>query len=181
MRGWLTSPAALVLLAVLLGLIGSLVLPVTARAVHRRRRARAPDSPALVEAQWDELVSRLGDLGIHPPAGGTLRDWREHYSRHGYLDDDADASMSRVVSTVERTRYGRPERSRLDVHEDVERVTRAASRSRPTGRRLHAFFLPDTGVRWWSQRVTAVTSVPARWGRTLRARLPRRRPGGRGH
>ncbi len=173
--GWLTSPASLVVLAVLLGLLGSLVLPVTARLVHRRRRARAADAAELAEAEWAELVSRLRDLGLHPPPGGTLREWRTHYVRHGYLDADADASIGRVVATVERTRYARPGLVMPDGADDVEKVTHAVSQGRPTPQRLRAFFVPETGVLWWSRSTAALTRAPALWGRRILDRLPRRR------
>ncbi|MDQ2757270.1 MAG: hypothetical protein M3Y71_12030, partial [Actinomycetota bacterium] len=130
---------------------------------------------ALAEAQWAELVSRLGDLGLRPPSGGTLRDWRTHYVRHGYLDDDTDASIGRVVATVERTRYARPGVVPPGVHDDIEKITHAVSQSRPTPQRLRAFFLPEAGVRWWSRQTAAVTRAPSRWARALADRLPRRR------
>jgi len=172
--GWLTSPAGLVVLAVLLGLLGSLVLPVTARLVHRRRRAHAADAAALAEAEWAELVSRLRDLGLHPPPGGTLREWRTHYVRHGYLDADADASIGRVVATVERTRYARPGPVTPDGQDDVEKVTHAVSQSRPTPQRLRAFFVPEAGVLWWRRSTASLTHAPERWGRRLADSLSRR-------
>jgi len=174
-RGVLTSPASLVVLAVLLGLLGSLVLPLTASLVYRRRRARAADAAALAEAQWAELVSRLGDLGLHPPSGGTLREWRAHYVKHGYLDDEVDASIGRVVATVERTRYARPGVDPVDVHPDVEVITQAVSQSRPLPQRLRAFFVPAAGVGWWSGRAGAISQVSSRWWSTVVERLPGRR------
>lgn len=169
-RIWFTDPGHLVLLALLLGLLGSLVLPVTARLVHRRRRLRSLDGAELAEAQWDELVSRLTDLGFRPPDGGTLRDWRAHYTREAYLDDDAQNSMGHVVATLERTRYARPGRTQVDVRDDLRIITRAAAESRTRGQRIRAFLVPQDGVAWWARLLTAVTRAPRR----LLARLPRR-------
>ena len=74
LRGWFREPLHLLLVAPILGLLGTLVLPLTAFLVNRRRRSRAVSSDELAEAQWDQLVSRLSDLGVpQPSGGGTLR------------------------------------------------------------------------------------------------------------
>ena len=172
-RIWFADPGHLVLLALLLGLLGSLVLPVTARLVHRRRRLRSLDAAELAEAQWDELVSRLTDLGFRPPDGGTLRDWRAHYTREAYFDDAAKASMGHVVATLERTRYARPGRAQVDVREDLRVITRAAAESRPRGLRLRAFLFPRDGLEWWSRLTNAVTGVPGRLVAPFARRLGR--------
>ena len=174
LRVWFTAPGHLLLLALLLGLLGSLVLPVTARLVHRRRRLGSLDASELAEAQWAELVSRLTDLGFRPPDGGTLRDWRAHYTREAYLDDAAQQSMGHVVATLERTRYARPGRAEVDVRDDLRTITRAAAESRPRGLRLRAFLFPRDGVAWWSRLVTTVTRAPGRLAAPLMARLPHR-------
>ena len=175
LRGWLTSPTAYVLLAVLLGLLGSLVLPVTARTVHRRRRERARDPATRAEAEWTELVSRLGDLGLRPPSGGTPREWARHYVVEGYLDEQAEESMGRVVTTLERGRYARPGVDLDDRHPDVETVARAAARGRPVSRRVKAFLAPTAAVTWWSGLGSRVAAVPRRVGAAVTARVPRRR------
>jgi len=172
---WLQDGSNLVLLAVVLGLLGTLVLPLTARVVHRRRRLRAANRAELAEAQWQELVSRLQDLGLSPPSGGTLRQWSHHYSREAYLDDDAEESMSHVVATLERTRYARPGTEPISMTEDIRRVTRAAAASRSRRNRVRAFFLPGDGVQWWSRHVTKATGAPGRWVDATVDRLPRRR------
>ncbi|MDQ6715455.1 MAG: DUF3488 and transglutaminase-like domain-containing protein [Actinomycetota bacterium] len=172
---WLQDGGHLVLLAVVLGLLGTLVLPLTARLVHRRRRARAATSAELAEAQWAELVARLGDLGLSPPNGGTLRDWRRHYAREAYLDEPAERSMGHVVATLERTRYARPGSEPVRIHDDIRMVTKAAASSRPTTRRVRAFFLPSDGIRWWGEALTRVSSAPGRWVDQLVERLSARR------
>ncbi|MEO8830175.1 DUF3488 and transglutaminase-like domain-containing protein [Lapillicoccus sp.] len=174
---WLADPRNLVLLAVLLGLLGTLVLPVTARIVARRRRSRAANQAELAEAQWDELVSRLGDLGVPPPLdGGTLRQWRHHYVREAYLDEPADAAMGHVVATLERSRYARPNAAQVELGDDIKVVTKSAAASRPPLERVRAFFLPAQGVRWWTRGLAKVTDAPGRWIDALADRLPRRRP-----
>ncbi|WP_170185780.1 transglutaminaseTgpA domain-containing protein [Lapillicoccus jejuensis] len=174
LRGWVTSPAAYVVLAILLGLLGSLVLPVTARLLHRRRRERAPDPATRAEAEWQELVSRLGDLGLRPPSGGTPREWARHYVVEGYLDEQAEESMGRVVTTLERGRYARPGSALDDRHPDVESVARAAARGRPVSRRVRAFLAPRAAVAWWSGLGSRVAALPRRALSGVVARLPRR-------
>lgn len=172
---WLRDPWHVVLLAILLGLLGSLVLPLTAYVVNRRRRARAASPAELAEAHWDELVSRLGDLGIpHPSGGGTLREWRRHYVREAYLDERADAAMGHVVTTLERSRYARPGSSPTELAEDIRTVTRRAATNRPWTQRLRAFLLPRDGVRWWTRALTRITDAPGRWLDTAADRLSRR-------
>ena len=179
---WFADGSHLVLLAVLLGLLGAFVLPLTARAVNRRRRGRAATQGELAEAQWAELVSRLDDLGVPaPPEGGTLRQQRRHYAREAYLDEEAEASMGRVVSTLERARYARPGDERVQLAEDIRVVTRSAASSRTVVRRLRAYFLPRDGVRWWQRSLRHVTDAPGHWLDTVAEYLPRRgRRGGPG-
>ncbi len=172
---WFQNGPHLALMALVLGLLGTLVLPLTERVVHRRRRLRAANRAELAEAQWQELVSRLRDLGLSPPAGGTLRQWSHHYSREAYLDDDAEESMGQVVATLERTRYARPGTDAISMTDDIRRVTRAAAVNRSTRQRVRAFFLPGDGVRWWSRHLAAVTGAPGRWVDATIDRLPRRR------
>ena len=172
---WLQNGSHLALLAVLVGLLATLVLPLTARLVHRRRRLGAANRAELAEAQWQELVSRLRDLGVSPPTGGTLRQWRQHYVREAYLDDAAEASMGHVVATLERTRYARPDAHAVTLDDDIKRVTHAAAVGRSRRRRVTAFLVPGDGVRWWGGFVTRVTGAPGRWIDANVERLPRRR------
>ncbi len=176
-QAWFADPRNLVLLAVLLGLLGTLVLPVTARIVARQRRSRAANQGELAEAQWDELVSRLGDLGVPPPLdGGTLRQWRHHYLREAYLDQPADEAMAHVVATLERSRYARPDAAPVSLGDEIKLVTRSAAAGRPRLERARAFLLPAQGVRWWTGGLAKVTDAPGRWIDAAADRLPRRRP-----
>jgi transglutaminase-like putative cysteine protease len=175
-QAWFRDPWHVVLVALLLGLLGSLVLPLTAHVVNRRRRARAASPAELAEVQWDELVTRLGDLGVpHPSGGGTLREWRQHYVREAYLDGRADEAMGHVVATLERSRYARPGSSPTELAGDIRTVTRTAATNRPWPQRLRAFLLPQDGVRWWTRALTRVTDAPGRWLDTAADRLSRRR------
>jgi len=173
---WVQEPRTLLLLALFLGALGTLVLPLTAWLVNRRRRSRAASAAELAEAQWDQLVSRLGDLGVSPPpGGGTLREWRRHYVREAYLEGDADQALAQVVATLESSRYARPGSSVALLAPEIRTVTRAAAASRPLTLRARAFFLPRDGVRWWHRWGRVATDAPGRWTNALLDRLPRRR------
>ena len=173
---WFQEPRNLLLLALVLGALGTLVLPLTAWLVNRRRRGRAASAAELAEAQWDELVSRLGDLGVRPPpGGGTLREWRRHYTREAFLEEDADEALGQVVATLESSRYARPGAPVALLTPEIRAVTRAAAASRPLPRRIRAFFLPRDGVRWWNRWGRIVTDAPGRWTTALLDRFTRRR------
>ena len=174
-QAWLREPLHLLLVAVILGLLGSLVLPLTAFLVNRRRRSRAASPGELAEAQWGELVSRLGDLGVpQPSGGGTLREWRKHYVREAFLDPQADEAMGTVVATLERSRYARPGSTPVVLTEEIRTVTRKAATNRPWPQRVRAFFLPQDGVRWWTRTMTRITDAPGRWIDAAADRFPRR-------
>jgi transglutaminase-like putative cysteine protease len=174
-REWFRDPWHLLLLAVFLGLLGSLVLPLTAYLVNRRRRSRAATPGELAEAQWDELVSRLGDLGVPQPyGGGTLRDWRKHYVREAYLDNQAEAAMGHVVATLEQSRYARPGSAPTELADDIRTVTRSAAANRPWPQRIRAFFVPTDGVRWWTRSMNRIADAPSRWIDAAFERFPRR-------
>jgi transglutaminase-like putative cysteine protease len=174
-RAWLREPVNLLIVAILLGLLGSLLMPLTASLVNRRRRSKAASPGELAEAQWDELVSRLGDLGVSQPSGGgTLREWRKHYAREAYLDDRADEAMGHVVATLEQSRYARPGSPATPLTEDIRTVTRIAATNRPWPQRVRAFFLPQDGVRWWRRTLTRIADAPGRWIDAAADRFPRR-------
>jgi hypothetical protein len=151
------------------------VLPLTAYLANRRRRSRAATPGELAEAQWDELVSRLGDLGVPPPnGGGTLREWRKHYVREADLDNHAEEVMGHVVATLERSRYARPGSAPTELADDIRTVTRSAATNRPWSQRIQAFFVPQDGVRWWTRSMNRIADAPSRWIDVLFDRFPRR-------
>lgn len=174
LSAWFSDGRHLVLLLVILALLATLVLPVTARLVARRRRLRAATPAQLTEAQWDELVSRLDDLGVaSPPDGETPRQLHRFYAREAYLDTAADEALGRVVDTLEQARYARPGTELSPMSAQIHEVASAAAAKKPVRRRVRAFFLPRDGVRWWSRLLTRVTSAPGRLLATVRRRQSR--------
>ncbi|MGB8383115.1 MAG: DUF3488 and transglutaminase-like domain-containing protein [Dermatophilaceae bacterium] len=164
---WLSEPAHVVLVGLLLGLLAALVLPATAFVLRLRRNRRAsPDGRA--KAQWARLTSRLQDLGLSTPPGGTLRDWETHYRRTAGLDGDSSTALHQVVATVETSRYARPGSTLLaDLSPQVRTVSRAAARTRSVPQRVRAVLVPGDGLRWWQW---VGRGVAAR-GRAVTARL----------
>ena len=80
--------------AVLVGLLAAFAMPITAWLLRWRRRRRAVTQQDLIEVEWDELTSHLGDLGHRrtrrgdaAPAARALR--REWPSRRGERHRDA--------------------------------------------------------------------------------------------
>ena len=166
---WLSDPTHLVLLAVVLGLAGALVLPVTAYLVRRLRRRGGGPPAALVERQWAELTGRLADLGVQPPPGGTLRDWQGHYTRAGYLDASAGEALGHVVATVEAARYARPGTDLdVDLGMPCRRLVHDVSRTRSWRHRVRALLAPGDARAWWAgvgRHALAALATPARWAR----------------
>jgi transglutaminase-like putative cysteine protease len=117
--------------AVVAVLLLLLLVPVTAAVSRRLRRRRARDRRALVDAAWDELAERVGDLGVTVPVGATPRQLAAQLAGHlpasrpspptglgsvghvgGVADgvgiqDEAHRSLRRARQTVERSRYSR--------------------------------------------------------------------------
>ncbi|HYN28795.1 MAG TPA: transglutaminaseTgpA domain-containing protein [Dermatophilaceae bacterium] len=151
--------AALVLLALLLVPAGAWL-----RRVRTRRTAR--DEAERVEADWQELVSRLGDIGITSPTGATPRQVGQHVSSAAYLDDESTRALGRVVATLERARYAAPGAEVPDVRPDTRRVWRAASATRRRSDRVRAALLPGDGFRQWRETREALGRMPrAAWAR----------------
>ena len=149
-REWLTNPVHLVLLGLALGLLGGVVLPVTALLVRRSGQRTANAEADRVEASWQSLTSRLGDLGVPAPPGGTLRDARDHYVAQARLEGRAREGLLTLVATVERARYARPG---ADLPEGTGRhaalIVAAVARRRTWRVRLRALLLPREGRRFW--------------------------------
>ena len=159
-RGW-----ALGLLAVLAGLLGSLVVP-TAAAWSRRSRRRSASTPAeVVEAEWDSLASRLADLGMPAPPSRTPRQLRI-YDREAFLAPDAAEALGRVVQTLERSRYARPSAQPLTIRPDADRVLHAVAVSRRRQDRVRAAIWPGGGgvaaLRSATGQLSWAAQAPAR-------------------
>jgi hypothetical protein len=143
---------ALTLLVVVLAL---LVMPITAWLLRVRRRRAAVTQQDLIEAEWDELTSHLGDLGLAAPHGATLRQLRERYVTQGHLDDESATAMRRVTATLEKARYDRPERTTpqeaIRLHHDIRSIRRQVGGTRALKTRVRSFLWPERGVAFWRE------------------------------
>jgi transglutaminase-like putative cysteine protease len=170
-------------LAVLAGLglvlLALLAVPVGAWVRRAGARRAARDEAERVEAEWQELVSRLGDIGISAPPGATPRQVGRHVTSAAYLDQASGSALGRVVATLERARYAAPGAPVADVRPDARRVWRAASGTRRWPDRVRAALLPADGFRQWREARETVGRTPrAAWAR-LRDRVGRRDGPGR--
>ena len=144
---WLAGALGLLLLGVV-----PLVVEVLVRRSRWRRAARGTPL-ARVEAAWDELRERLGDLGVSWAASWTPRALQLRLvSEHG-LPGSAQAALGRLVADVEHVRYAPPDgdtgRDVAALRADVGLVVQAVSASTqitPAVRR-RARWLPASGLR----------------------------------
>lgn len=161
-----------VVVAVLLGLLAAFAMPITAWLLRVRRRRAAVTRQDLIEAEWDELTSHLGDLGIDAPPGVTLRQLRQRYVTDGHLDAENAGAMGRVTAILEKSRYDRPERTTPEeavrLHDDIRAIRRQVGRTRAWQVRVRSFLWPQTGVSYWR-------AVPGRVAARLAAVRGRRR------
>lgn len=149
----LTTRQVAAISAVLVGLLATLLMPLTAWVVRLRRRRAAANRLELIELEWQELTTTLRDLGLDPPRGGTLRQWRQHFVTTGHLDAENTKALGRVTATLERARYDRPERTTpeqaAELHRDLRAIRRNVSRTRAWKTRLRSLLWPSTGVEVW--------------------------------
>jgi hypothetical protein len=154
-----------------------LLVPVTTAVSRRLRRRRARDRRALVDAAWDELAERVGDLGVTVPVGATPRQLAAQLVGHlpaprpspatslgpvghagvgnGVADEDeAHRSLDRARQTVELSRYSRAgadaSAAGVDASSmlaDVKTVARTIAAGRSRRDRLTARLLPASGRR----------------------------------
>ncbi|MBM6400227.1 transglutaminase TgpA family protein [Phycicoccus sonneratiae] len=134
---------------VLAVLLLAAVTPFGAWLARRRARRRARDDAERIEAEWQSLLLRLGDIGIVPGDGSTPRQASHELGRAAYLTPDEDAALGRVVATLERARYARPGADLPDVEGDARTVWRAALGRRQRLDRVRALLLPEEGRRHW--------------------------------
>ncbi|GAA4123871.1 DUF3488 and transglutaminase-like domain-containing protein [Knoellia locipacati] len=161
----------LLTIGIVLGIILSLLLlPVAAWVRRRRMRLDARDDAERVEAEWASLISRLGDIGIAPPAGSTPGQAGARLTHDAILTGDSKAAMGRIVDTVERARYAPPSTPIDDVGEDAKAVWKAAVSARQRGDRARAYLVPGDGVQQWND----VKDAALDWPRQAWARLRRR-------
>ncbi|MGO4360482.1 transglutaminase family protein [Terrabacter sp. RAF57] len=140
-------------LALVLGLLAAFAMPITAWLLRLRRRRAAVTQQDLIEAEWDDLTSHFGDLGLSAPEGVTLRQLRERYVTDGHLDEENATAMRRVTATLEKSRYDRPERTTpqeaFRLHHDIRSIRRQVGRTRAWQTRARSFFWPEAGVSFW--------------------------------
>lgn len=168
---WVTEPAHLLLVALLLGLLGTLVLPVTAWLVRRSRTRGAAREAQRVEAAWSELTGRLGDLGVPAPAGGTLRDAQRHYVDQAHLQGAPLQALGTLVASVEQARYARPGTDvPAGAPQQAHEVLTAVARGRSWRLRLRALLLPTDGRLFWSSTMARTN----RWAGVVAESVTRR-------
>ena len=164
---WLTGTNLVILITVLVVVLGTFLMPLTAWVARSLRRRRAVTRQDLVEIEWDALMSHFDDLGLPATPGATLRSARERYITEGHLDDAHASAMRRVTATLERARYDRPERTTPEqteeLHRDIRSIRRQVSGTRAWTTRVKSFLWPTEGVSVWRQ-------LTVRLGRFLRRR-----------
>lgn len=136
----------------LLILLGLAVLAIV--VVKRRRRARRRRAAARrhrVTGAWLEFVDRGVDLGHEPRPGATIRETGTGLARHLRVDDREVATL---VAVADRAGFDAGEPSDAEVHlawNELVRLERLASSSRPWHQRLRAA-VRTTSLRRASRR-----------------------------
>ena len=143
---WLTHGWGAVLFGSLVGLFGSLVVPLAARWRRRRDLITARTAAQRVEVQWGFLTSSLSDLGIPPAPSRTPRQLRAYYEQEALLDAEASAALGRAVQTLERSRYAGSAPAPDGLADDVRHVLRGAAATRRASDRLRAALWPSRGL-----------------------------------
>ena len=144
-----TSDHAMTIGVVFLAVLAVAVVPFGAWLARRRARRDARDDADRIEAEWQSLLLRLGDIGVVPSDGATPREASRQVGRSAYLTEDESAALGRVVATLERARYARPGADLTDVADDARTVWRGALSRRRRTDRLRALLLPEEGRRLW--------------------------------
>ncbi|MFC4589829.1 transglutaminase TgpA family protein [Sphaerisporangium corydalis] len=106
-----------------------------------------PDTRRLgqaVHASWRELVDTLHDLGIGHEASESPRALAARLTGQYGLDAETAASVARIASAEERTRYARAPGAIGSLTGDLARVRRALGATVSRGRRLRAGLLPPS-------------------------------------
>lgn len=137
----------------LLGLVVAVLalglMPVSALLARRRAARRAADERARVEAEWQDLITRVGDLGMVPPVGATPRQTGTWLRRRAHLTEASGQQLDHVVATLESARYAPPGRELPDISGEVESVVDEVRGSRMRGVRVRAWLWPSAGVHAW--------------------------------
>ncbi len=133
-------PAGLLVLAVL---VLAAIAPGSARLITRRRRWRAARSDAArADTAWRELCDDLDDFGLRRRPSDSPRTLAARLRSVVDFDGPADASLTRVMTVIERVRYAPAPASADGIRADVARIRRALARSAGRADRLRARFAP---------------------------------------
>ena len=143
---WLTRGWGLVLLAFLLGLLGSLIVPTAAQWRRRRNLTKAHTAEQRVEMHWALLTSSLSDLGIAHAPSRTPRQLKAYYNREAFLQGADSEALGRVVQTLESSRYAPPGPVPESFASDARRVFRAAAAARRPRDRIRAALWSSDGL-----------------------------------
>ncbi len=133
----------LVALAVLLLAAG----PALLHQLRRWQRARRPDA----HSAWQQVQDDAVDVGHRWSDAESPRQAAARLSGERSLSPEAAAALGRVVTAVERARYGRPgvAAGGLDaLAPDVRLLRRSLRRRAPLRRRALAGVLPPSTLRW---------------------------------
>ncbi len=147
-ESWLSRWSGWILTA-LLALAALAIVPATAVLARRRERRTSANDVDRIEHEWRDLIDRIEDLGIEPPAGATPRDIGTWLGRRAHLESEVQGRLDRVVTTLERARYGRPGQDLPDISADVSSVVSEVRDQRMRSTRLRAALWPRAGVDAW--------------------------------
>jgi hypothetical protein len=134
----------------------------------RRRRARTP--VAQIEAAWDELRERLGDLGVGWASSWTPRALQRRLISDHVLAGSDRAALGRLVEDLERVRYappGSPGRPATEVFADVDLLVRAVTGSPMVGvrSRRRARWFPASGAKAMAGALRSADAAAGEAGR----------------
>ncbi|MFC6706133.1 transglutaminaseTgpA domain-containing protein [Flexivirga alba] len=151
-----------ILLVLVVGLLGALVLPLLARrhreSISARLREHRP-----VEAQWQVLQTRLGDLGIPPPdAESSPRATERYYRSRAALPPAGLDALHSAVQTLEQERYAAPGTAATSIDPQAREVLDGVRRQQSWPQRIGSAILPASGRAVFAQGVGRVVEWPAR-------------------
>ncbi len=139
------------LLWVLAGLVAGALILTLVPLLGRRARARsaldADNDAALVEAHWEDLVSRLEDLGVDRSPDTSPRSQEAYYLRQLVVGTAGKDDLHRAVAMLERARYSDRPVEIDQVRTSAEALLEQVRRSQSMGIRVRATLLPRSGLR----------------------------------